>query len=471
VAIASSNAVALYSNKETVWNEVPSTPAMRQSRFTGESLVYGKKTVQSETIRSDRMRDELALVSFETKGDFNWELAFLENEHFIEGALFNSFVGMQTKTGTTYALTSTAITDSGNGLGNVAVNSYLWLSGATNAANNTRYQVTAVAAGSLTLSPAPAATQSAGPTMTLNFDSCVVTTAASTLTVVVSGSTVTFGGSTGFNPTTATNLQPGQWVKFSGFAQSGNNGLKRIASITTATIVTVSALASETVAAATALNFNGRMLRNGTTEKSYHIQKAFTDINQFFSFRGMTVSDMKFDIAASQIIKGTFSFLGGQVARQGTTWAGSVITATTTNVMTASANVGSITQAGSVFPAGIKSLSLTVNNNLRPAEQIGQTYPVQIGYGFVDVTGQIDVYFQDNTLYDQLVNNSANEISVPLTDDVGNVYVITIPSVIFTEGFPSATAGNQDVMISLNWGAIRNTTYNCAIQIDQIPVA
>lgn len=469
MVLAVSNAVALYANKETTWNETPSSASMRQLRFTGESLTYGKKTVTSETIRSDRMRDQLALVSFETKGDINHELAFFDDEIFMEGAMFSTFQATQSLTGTTFALTSTAITDSGNGLGKVPVNSYLWLSGATNNANNIRYRVTAVAAGSLTLSPAPAATQSAGPSMTLGFDGITVTMATTTLTIVVAGSTITFGGSTGYNPTTS-GLAAGQWVRFSGFAVAANNGIKRISSITATTIVTVSALSAETCTNGQVIAINGRRLRNGTTQQSYHIQKAFTDIGQYLSFRGMTVSDMKMDLQSSSIIKGSYSFMGAGATRQASTWATSTQSTNTSPVMTASANVGTIAQNGASIAVGIKQIQLSLSNNLRALEQIGSTSPLAIGYGFADVTGQVEAYFQDSTLYDQLINNTTTELSWPITDDSGNVYVITIPSVIFTDGFPNASAGNTDIMLPLNYHAIRNSTYNCELQIDQIPV-
>lgn len=468
MTIASTNLVALAMNNEATWNEVPASPPMSLLRFTGESLTYKKKTVQSETIRSDRMRDTVALVGFDTTGDINYELYFFDFDFLLEGALANSYVGAKTVTATTISFTSTTIADSGNGLGAIPVGASVWVTGSSTASLNRRYKVTASAAGALTVSPAPATTASAGDTIVISSSAVSVVTSVS-VTATVSGSTVTFGGGTGFNPATGTGIVAGQWVQFAGFANAGNNGIFRVTAVTSTAITVSATLASESVAASTTLTFSGRLLRNGVAAKSFHLQKAFTDISQYISFRGMRVEELKMDIQSQQIIKGSFSFMGGRTVRAGTTAAGTTLAAETSPIMTASANVGQILQNGTAIPAGVKQIQLSVKNNLRALDQIGTLYPIAINYGFADVTGQADVYFQDNTLYDQLINHTSTELSWTTTDQNGNAYVITLPSVLFTDGFPTAGSGNSDVMIPLNFQAVRNATYNCEIQIDAIP--
>lgn len=466
---ATTNAVALHYNVESAWAETPSSPDMAQVRFTGESLAFAKQTATSETIRSDRMRDQVALTGWETSGDINVEVEFFDYDDFLAGMTFSNWVGAKTVTGTNIAATSTTITHGSTGFTNLPNNSYIWVSGFTAKSLNRRYRVTSSTTGAITTSPAPATTESAGATVTVSYSAAQVTMATTTLTIVVAGSTITFGGSTGFNPLTATNIVAGQWIYLSGFAVSANNGLKRVSSVSATTIVTTTALSAETCTNAQNIVITGRRLRNGTTQKSFHLQKGFTDIAQYMSMRGMVVSDASFEVMSGEVIKGTFSFMGERAVRAGSTAAASTVSTNTTRMMTAGANVGSVFQNGAAVPAGVKQLTFDVSNNLRAIEQIGSLYPYGMGYGFMDVTGQMEVYFENSTMIDQLINHTATELSFAMTDDNSNIYVVTFPSVLFTEGYPGAANGNDDVTIPLAWTAIRNATYDCQIQIDALP--
>lgn len=471
MAIASTNAVGVYVNAEATWGETPTSVDMQQLRFTGESLVFGKQTVQSETIRADRMRDQMALVGFETQGDLNFEFAFFDYDAFISGALFGDWVGAKTVTGTTISFTSSTIADSGTGFGNIPVGAYVWVTGSTTPSLNRRYRVTAATAGALTVSPAPATTAVAGPSITISSSAVQVVTAATTLIATFTATTksLVFSGSTGFNPATGTGFAIGQFVRLSGFAQAANNGVKRITAVNATTLTFAETCADETVTAATTLKFVGRRLRNSTTQKSFHIEKAFTDISQYMSFRGMRVGNWKLDVNAAEIITGSFSFMGKTVVRNTVATAATTVASNVSPVMTGSAHVGVIYQNGVALAAGIKQIQLEVENNLRNSEQIGSLYPYAIGYGFQDVSGQVDAYFEDATLYDQLINHTSTELSWTTTDDSGNAYVITLPAVLFTEGYPQAGGGNDDVMIPLAFQAVRSATYDCQIQIDAIP--
>lgn len=473
MSVSDTNKTNISFNEETTWGETPSSVTMLQTRFTGESLSYAKQTVVSETIRDDRMRDQIALVGFNTEGDVEFELAAFDYDNWMEGAMFGTWTPIHTVSGTTIAATSTAFTDSGNGLAGIPVNAYVWVSGFTNKALNRRYRVTASAAGSITVSPAPAATASAGSSITIGSCSRTVTMATTTLTIVVAASddSITFGGSTGFNPLTGLGIVAGQWIRTSGFSDAANNGIKRVSSVTATKIIfdSTAAMADETVTNGTVTCYSGRRLRNSTTSRSYHMQKAFTDVAQFMSMRGMRVGAASLAMNAGEIVTGSFSFMGKTVVRAGTTYATTEISSNTSPVMTASSHIGSILQNGTAIACGIRSLSLDIENNLRSQTQIGSTSPYGIGSGFMDVTGQLEAYFEDNTLYDQLINHTSTELSWQMTDDLGNVYVFTLPAVIFTEGYPQSGGGNDDVMIPLSYQAIRSSTYNCQVQIDLLP--
>jgi hypothetical protein len=84
MAKAQSNRSAIYYKSETNWGETPSGGAFTQLRFTGESIDRDKDTARSETIRADRMTDDLAVLGYNVAGDVNFELSYSTWDTFLE---------------------------------------------------------------------------------------------------------------------------------------------------------------------------------------------------------------------------------------------------------------------------------------------------------------------------------------------------------------------------------------------------
>jgi hypothetical protein len=100
MAQAETNQVALRAIEEVTWGTTPATPTMPELRWTGGSLVHNKDTVLSDTLRSDRMVDDIAEVMAHAEGDVNMELSFgldgsslpVEQGLLMEGALGDDIV-------------------------------------------------------------------------------------------------------------------------------------------------------------------------------------------------------------------------------------------------------------------------------------------------------------------------------------------------------------------------------------------
>jgi len=381
MALADSNRVDLYFSEETLWGETPSTPAMTQLRYTGETLAYSKQSGQSEVIRSDRMRDAILELGYSAGGDIKFELAYGSFDTLLSGlfgAAWSTPVNISSS-----AIAATALTDK-------------------------------------------------------------------------------FSGAVGiFNSVTV-----GQWIKVAGFYEAANNGIFRVtAKAGDGSDITVdTSLADE--GAGEAVTMKGSYLRNGIVEKSYLIEKRFTDITQYIYFDGMRVGGMTLNIAAKQIINGSFTFSGKEGVASASSVAGSSTAASAAVPMSASANVGTITKDGVALATPLKSITLNVNNNPRAKDRIGSKAAAGIGLGFFEVTGTVEAYFEDLVLYNLLIGHTNLSLSWRCTDVSGNVMVFTIPKLYFMEGDPKAESGNQDVMLPLTFAAIRNATYNCAMQID-----
>jgi hypothetical protein len=212
------------------------------------------------------------------------------------------------------------------------------------------------------------------------------------------------------------------------------------------------------------------MIRNGTTEKSYSIEKEFEDITQFISYTGMMVSQLTLALASKSIATSALSFMGETAAIAQVTIAGSNVAAPTNDVMNAVSNVASIREGGSALSGTYaKNLNLTINNNPRALDGIGVLGAVGVGLGQCVVTGDMEVYFEDETLYEKFLNGTETSIDWRLADADGNTYIFTLHRVKYSEGNPDIPSSNADTMLPLNFQALRDPDLDCTIQIDKFP--
>jgi len=204
--------------------------------------------------------------------------------------------------------------------------------------------------------------------------------------------------------------------------------------------------------------FAGDTLLMGTQQISYLIEQEFSDIGRFKYLTGARCSQMSMNITARQVINGTFNFLGKQMFSVGTSRAGGSPTAASTNsIMNASTNVASITDNGVAISAPVRSLTININGNLRPLDQIGSLALAQIGDGTFNVSGRIEIYFQDSTIYDKVLSHTTTALAFRTVDDAGQGYDWLFPAIKLT-GDPNAAGQNQDVILPLDWAAKYDST-------------
>src|SRR5262245_13367077 len=96
---------------ESVFAELPATPAMNILRFTRDSLKHNNASVVSAEIRADRMRSDLLLVGLDVSGNVEGELSMPTFESFMEAAMCGTWStagnaaftdGVSTNASTTY---------------------------------------------------------------------------------------------------------------------------------------------------------------------------------------------------------------------------------------------------------------------------------------------------------------------------------------------------------------------------------
>lgn len=300
-----------------------------------------------------------------------------------------------------------------------------------------------------------------------SFDPLIEAALCGTLTTAVNASNVAVTAGNVFTLVGAfTNVVVGQWVFAGGFTNAANNGWHRV-TVTTANAITVASTLVVEVAAV-GKTVKGRMVRNGVVKRSYTIEEAMLDINQFFAFRGMRLGTMSMDVQAGQIVTGSFGFQGTAGTVAGATISGSTPPATTTQIVNATSNVGGVFEdtTYTALTTAVQGFNFTLDNALRNQMAVGSKFPVGIGYGRQTVSGSLNAYFQSAALYNKFLNHTNSALSFGFTDLAGNALRVTFPRVFFTTSNPSLGGIDQDVMEQIDFQAVADPVTACQIQVD-----
>ena len=277
----------------------------------------------------------------------------------------------------------------------------------------------------------------------------LVTEAAlcSSVSVTVAGQTFTIGTGT-YSATPSA----GEWVEITSGAVTEYHRL----TAATSTVLTIEGTTNLVTSTMTITRAGSAY--NGTTKYPMTFKRTFTDATIYEYLAGMEVDTFSVTASSSSIV--TYSLgLVGMNYQILTAPIASTSTGTfpTSGPFNASSNVATIGEGGTGLQV-CTELTMEIANNLRERNVIGTTGAHSIGSGEFNVSGQLSVYFEDETLIDKLRNNTTSSISFGFTDGNGAAIIFDMPAVKFTEGVPEVGGKNDDVMLNLGYQAFRDPT-------------
>ncbi len=471
--MSESNRVRLAYVEEASLGVTPASPTLRTARITGESLNFQINNTVSNELRADRMVSDLVQTGAQVSGDVNIELSHPVDNSFLGdmlgAVLFNTWTARPERVGTpacgavsganTFGVASTT---------GFAARQLIVTSGYSSTQNNGLFRIDTVGAGLQvggTLVNEPATPLSRIKVVGVEAPSGDVTATATGL------------AATSLNFTTL-GLTVGQFIKLGGataatrFATAANNGWVRITAIT-ATALTLdnrpTGWAAEPTTTGIGLQiFTGDRIANGTTRRSFTIERWFQDLaNELVVMRGMVPARLDLTIAAQELVAGQIGFMG-LAAAPTTVTLGPAEPATAVPVLNAVANVGRIAEAGETVAGAnfVKRMTLKLDNSLRERQAVGTLGLVDVGYGRVELTGELQTYFGSSALYRKYLSGTETSLSVRLQAGT-RVLVIQLPRVKFEGGRVNASGPNQEVMADLTWRAIRDPATEAVILIDR----
>ena len=271
----------------------------------------------------------------------------------------------------------------------------------------------------------------------------------------------------------------GEWIEVSGCANAANNGIFKIASISSSNpgvsdndtlAIVQDVLVDESAGEAVTIK-QGSSITNGTTVHSFTIEREYTDVASAFAYyTGMTINSWSLSIDQEAVISGSFSFMGAEE-----TWAASTVgtgtntAESTTKIMNSVDGLENLYEDGSSYEA--ISFSLELQNNLRLLSILGQLAKDGIGTGLCNVTGTLQAYFSGIDAMTKYKNFTSTSLAMVLKDSAGNRYVLDIPEVKLTAGQAAASGQSTDIIADFSWSAMADPTEDVTIRIVRLPAA
>lgn len=255
-------------------------------------------------------------------------------------------------------------------------------------------------------------------------------------------------------------------------------GEKTIASIPNDdTIVTVETLTVDANAGGATVVIKHSHIRNpgdfnDIVKRSISAETGFTDVSKFLAHDGLRVGSFQLSVTAGEIVNGSFSFMGAETVPGNSTVIGdtgsyTVLDTTATEVLNATSNVGTVKKDGVALTTAVTSIELNGDAALREQRAVGEKFPCGIGYGRFSMTGTIEAYFVDFSLYNAFLNHETASLEFDFTDIDGFRMIFRVPAVKFTSD-PVAPGGiDEDIMESIEWSAQRDPTYQTMMMIDR----
>jgi len=216
-------------------------------------------------------------------------------------------------------------------------------------------------------------------------------------------------------------------------------------------------------------DFSSDVLKNGVTQKSFTIEKKFETgaTDAFLRYTGMIASTFSLNIQAQEMVTGSFGFQGKGGSTDNAIITGATYTSPTTgDVFNAGINFGSLSMTGVTSPK-VTAISIEGTNNLRQQPVIGSIESIGVGAGQFGVNGSVTCYFENTEAYQLFLDGTDADLEFVLTDNDDNSYTFTLPRIKFSDADVVAGANNEDVLITLPFQALYDSSEACTLKIER----
>lgn len=216
-------------------------------------------------------------------------------------------------------------------------------------------------------------------------------------------------------------------------------------------------------------SFSNDSMVNGTTEKSFHIQKkqqGNSDTTTYELYKGMVVDTFTLNINVKQKTTCSFTFVGKN-GIIGESLTGTVGAATTAPILDGSNGFKFDSVFGASPAPSLMSLTLNINNNAAGKAEAGEVDLFRVSAGRCNVSGSASFYFQNKSLMDLFLAGSGGPLTFTIGNTMNEKYTITMPNVKIQDADHFSPNNDEDVMLNITFQALYNLGISGTIQIDR----
>lgn len=216
-----------------------------------------------------------------------------------------------------------------------------------------------------------------------------------------------------------------------------------------------------------------KTLVNGVAGKTFSVLKQFADLTAVnHLYKGLVVNTWTLNVQKKSILTGAFSLMGmafdngaiGTLLTGTPTYA----VASDTDVLNGSSNITAILIDGAPATARIDKAAITITNNYRPQEELGELSPTGYTQGRIQVTGTMDHYFKDEDEFNKYKSGAPFAFGINFTDNDGNQLHLLFDRCKYEDMEVLAGGTNQDIIAKGKWRALYDPTNNRVLQLTSI---
>jgi len=274
------------------------------------------------------------------------------------------------------------------------------------------------------------------------------------IAVTLTSPNTTFTRATG--DFTAEGFAAGQIVRVSGSSDSLNNGYWKIVTPgTTAMVLQGTGAAVADAAGVTIAQLD--QITTGTTLKSIAFERTYGGpTSQYAQITGASIQSFSLEVNKDDKVVGSVTFLAadeiGATSALSTTG-----TATTSRVYSVTGDLDTFVFNGD-RAAKMTRFSLNYSNGLYEISSAGVLGLEQVGRGEANCSGSYEMYYEDQTVFDDVESFGDVSTLLAFEDSSGNGHVFDIPALNLTDGARNVTGKSAAVLGSVTWQAKKHGT-------------
>lgn len=217
--------------------------------------------------------------------------------------------------------------------------------------------------------------------------------------------------------------------------------------------------------------WENNVLKAGNVRRSFNLLRHFLDIEDapYWSYLGVEINSLSLTLSSNAIATGTFGVIGqDQPEASSDEPDGAVLGApTTTDVM--DTFTGEVKLNGQQIALATE-LTLSLDNGMDTRFVIGSDMTLRPTLKKSNLTGNFSAYFESASMVNTFIKEQYVSLEFDVKDPDGNILRFNLPKIKFTGGQPDIS-GEDDIILSMPFTAVKDPTLGSQISITRIPKA